>query len=178
MNDEPEAPAEASDATTETTTPFKEFLEAVHPSVVKRVEGLWLDKMRYNAIATPALRLHCPDCDGARTFRCEQDVPLEMNSSNQVFLTYLCGDCREDSKLFSLLIVPTNDAWQPGDAYKYEEFPPFGVPVPSKLLRLFGSDSQIFLKGRQCENQGLGMSRSSPPLITALHLSWIENERR
>ena len=31
------------------------------------------------------------------------------------------------------------------------------MPVDNKLLRLFGKDSAIFLKGRQCENQGLGV---------------------
>jgi hypothetical protein len=44
-----------------------------------------------------------------------------------------------------------------GQVYKYGEKPPFGVPVPNRLLRLFGSDGQTFLKGRQCENQGLGV---------------------
>jgi hypothetical protein len=29
--------------------------------------------------------------------------------------------------------------------------------MPSEVLRLFGSDSKTFLKGRQCENQGLGI---------------------
>jgi hypothetical protein len=44
-----------------------------------------------------------------------------------------------------------------GTAYKYGEIPPFGVPVPKKVLRLFGKDGLVFLKGRQCENQGLGV---------------------
>ncbi|CAN7457042.1 hypothetical protein [Rhizobium sp. LjRoot254] len=44
-----------------------------------------------------------------------------------------------------------------GSVYKYGELPAFGVPVPNKLLRLFGDDRDVFLKGRQCENQGLGI---------------------
>jgi hypothetical protein len=44
-----------------------------------------------------------------------------------------------------------------GVAYKYGEHPPFGVPVPNKMLRLFGKDRDNFIKGRQCENQGLGV---------------------
>lgn len=39
---------------------------------------------------------------------------------------------------------------------KVGERPSFGPPVPNRLLRLFGSDSKTFLKGRQCANQGLG----------------------
>jgi hypothetical protein len=57
---------------------------------------------------------------------------------------------------FSLLII-RDEGGGTGAAYKFGEKPAFGVPVPKKLLRLFGSDSQYFLKGRQCENQGLGV---------------------
>jgi hypothetical protein len=35
-----------------------------------------------------------------------------------------------------------------GVAYKYGERPPFGVPVPNKVLRLFGEDRDNFIKGR------------------------------
>jgi hypothetical protein len=161
MNDEPEAPAEASDATTETTIPFKEFLEAVHPSVEKRVAALGQEKNRPNAgkywgTLTPPLRLFCPFCEGERTFRSNEDYsPLTLSKVNGIFMSYLCSDCRKATKLFSLSIVPSKDGR--GRVYKYGENPPFGVPVPNKLLRLFDSDGKTFLKGRQCENQGLGV---------------------
>ena len=41
--------------------------------------------------------------------------------------------------------------------YKFGEFPPFGPHVPSKLIELIGPDRDIFLQGRRCENQGLGI---------------------
>lgn len=44
-----------------------------------------------------------------------------------------------------------------GLAYKYGERPPFGVPLPNKVLRLFGRDADMFRKGRQCENLGYGV---------------------
>jgi hypothetical protein len=44
-----------------------------------------------------------------------------------------------------------------GRCYKFGELPPFGSPTPNRLLKLFGKDSNIFLKGRQCENHGLGI---------------------
>jgi hypothetical protein len=37
------------------------------------------------------------------------------------------------------------------------EQPPYGPPTPARLIRLFGKDRDIFLKGRQCENHGLGI---------------------
>ncbi len=44
-----------------------------------------------------------------------------------------------------------------GECFKFGEYPPFGEPTPPRLLRLFGKNSKVFLKGRTCENQGLGI---------------------
>jgi hypothetical protein len=44
-----------------------------------------------------------------------------------------------------------------GTCYKYGEYPAFGPPTPSRLLRLLGDDREAFLKGRRCESQGLGI---------------------
>lgn len=35
--------------------------------------------------------------------------------------------------------------------------PPFGPPVPSKVVTLIGPDREMFLRGRRVENQGLGI---------------------
>ena len=40
---------------------------------------------------------------------------------------------------------------------KLGELPPYGPPIPSRLIKLIGPDRDIFLKGRNCENQGLGI---------------------
>jgi hypothetical protein len=144
----------------EAAIPFKEFLEKVHPSVMKKATGVWEQKMSqvgsHAVLATPNLRLHCPDCEGERTFRCNEEVRLSIKVRNGVFVSYRCGDCHKALKLFSLFVV-TSKAAARAEVYKYGELPSFGVPVPNKLLRLFGTDSKVFLKGRQCENQGLGI---------------------
>jgi len=44
-----------------------------------------------------------------------------------------------------------------GVGLKYGEFPPFGPPTPARLIKLIGPDRELFLKGRRCENQGLGV---------------------
>ena len=44
-----------------------------------------------------------------------------------------------------------------GTCYKFGEDPPYGPPVPSRLIKLIGPDRDIFLKGRRCENQGFGI---------------------
>lgn len=144
----------------EQVIPFATFLEAVHPSVAKPVEDLWSSER--NSVGATSIflggeeiRLHCPECDGVRTYRVANQVNLYDQAQRNVFVTYACGDCRKAEKQYSLLVA--TQANGRGTAYKYGENPPFGVPVPKKVLRLFGSDSATFLKGRQCENQGLGI---------------------
>ena len=73
-----------------------------------------------------------------------------------MFLTYLCGNCHKYEKSFALSITAGATEGL-GAAYKFGESPSFGVPVPNKVLRLFGEDRDDFIKGRQCENQGLGV---------------------
>jgi hypothetical protein len=139
---------------------FKRFLETIHPSVQRNVSGLWSPRRTATAadrldINTPDLRLHCAQCDGERTFRSDSNLVLEKNTAHGGFISYLCGDCRKQSKTFSLWAAAGET--RGGVAYKYGEIPPFGVPVPNKMLRLFGKDRDNFIKGRQCENQGLGV---------------------
>jgi hypothetical protein len=143
----------------EAPIPFKQFLEAVHPSVSANVSGLWLRPEHGFAsppMATPDLRLHCQGCDGERTFRCIGQHTLEPTSANARFITYQCGDCHKHVKSFSLYII-ISKAFGVGVAYKYGERPPFGLPIPNKVLRHFGEDRDNFIKGRRCENQGLGV---------------------
>jgi hypothetical protein len=151
----------------EAPIPFKQFLESVHPSVEKQVSGLWTtDNVPSLAIGSklsaylvrPDLRLHCQRCDGERTFRDESESQpsLSAKSPNTRFINYLCGDCREEAKSFSLSITVSESRGE-GMAYKHGEKPPFGVPVPNNVLDLFGDDKDSLLKGRRCENQGLGV---------------------
>jgi hypothetical protein len=147
-------------ATPEAPIPFRQFLEAIHPSVEKNVSGLWHVRSGYSGaeqtrMSTPELRLHCELCDGKRTFRCDQTVLLGKVTATE-FINYRCGDCQKHVKSFSLL-VRVGETKGAGAAYKYGEKPSFGVPVPNKVLRLFGDDRENFLNGRQCENQGLGI---------------------
>jgi len=44
-----------------------------------------------------------------------------------------------------------------GQCYKFGELPTYGPPVSPKLIKLIGPDRDEFLKGRRCENQGLGV---------------------
>jgi hypothetical protein len=70
---------------------------------------------------------------------------------------FTCSNCGEGQKTFALrLFFPLSDGYF-GDCIKFGEFPTYGPPTPTRLLRLFGTDRETFLKGRRCENQGLGI---------------------
>ncbi len=143
-----------------------DFLEKAAPNSLKIIEELaervfskrhgdWVRVLR-----TPELHLHCDEdkCDGLRFFRCvsgEQEIL--RTEYRLIYVTYRCSNCQKNEKIFSLaakLNDPNGDA---GEIFKFGEVPAFGPPTPSRLLKLIGPDREIFLKGRQCENQGLGI---------------------
>src|SRR3954471_5188569 len=59
-----------------------------------------------------------------------------------------------------------------GLCYKFGEYPVFGPPTPTRLMKLLGDDDrETFLKGRRCENQGLGIG------AFAYYRRVVENQR-
>jgi hypothetical protein len=145
---------------------FAEFLENVPPSQLVNVTNLWAEKRgyegrRYNELQSPQLQLHCTsdECNGLRFFRYQEGSKNFVSEDDPpkllTYITYLCSNCRKKIKTYSLHAVCA--AAGTGQCYKFGEFPPYGPPTPARLIRLFGKDREIFLKGRQCENHGLGI---------------------
>ncbi|MBR1171209.1 hypothetical protein JQ571_29820 [Bradyrhizobium liaoningense] len=150
---------------------FADFLQSMPPGQSARItDAVERDQSapRRFEITAPALWLHCTSdiCNGPRIFRFLDgfryyELDPEKGPSNRYF-TYLCSNCRRKTKMFSLSVSPGKDANPPAAfCTKFGEIPAFGTPTPNRLLRLFGSDSKIFLKGRQCENHGLGIGAFS-----------------
>ncbi len=73
------------------------------------------------------------------------------------YTTYLCSNCRKTKKIFSLAAKINSEKSDSGQCYKFGELPVYGPPTPSRLIKLIGPDRELFLKGRRCENQGLGI---------------------
>jgi hypothetical protein len=145
---------------------FAKFLESAPPGQIRTVEDVRQRKYYsngniYYVIATPELFLHCNSdvCNGPRYFRFSgSEIPVESGRSvKQVFLSFVCSNCQSAVKTFALRIAFPKDDSDPGRCLKFGEDPDFGPPTPNRLLRLFGKDSKIFLKGRQCENHDLGI---------------------
>lgn len=145
--------------------PFREFLENVPPGHARFVEGYYTEKNGSYRVAMPRLWLHCSSdvCNGERYFDPTLSSPyLKITETSDHFLSYICPNCRRQFKRYSLLINAYG-IHRPGKITKYGEVPPFGPPVPNRLLRLLedSGDKELFLKGRQCENQGLGVGAFS-----------------
>jgi len=70
------------------------------------------------------------------------------------FIVYKCKNCEKFIKTFALCIIYREGMWA---VLKYGEFPPYGNPTPSRVIKLIGPDKELFLLGRRSENQGMGI---------------------
>jgi hypothetical protein len=145
---------------------FKTFLETVPPTrqlmVSAAVSAETLPKrVTRIRLETPQLSLHCKNehCKGVRFFRYhEGDRSIdEPNTQTDHYVTYICSNCRTSLKTFSLRIQNKGTNNAAALAYKFGEIPVFGPETPPRLLELLDDQREIFLKGRRCENQGLGI---------------------
>jgi hypothetical protein len=75
---EPRTVTDEGNAAPEAPIPFRQFLEAIHPSVERNVSGLWHESTsslggQQTRMSTPDLHLHCERCDGMRLPRAKGD---------------------------------------------------------------------------------------------------------
>jgi len=113
----------------------------------------------YTGVSTPQLNIHCPGpkCNRKMFFTCaDRPVGIKPGETKEIFLKYTCRNCWQYSKIFAVSVRRSKEG-EGVEVYKFGEYPPFGPPVPSRVLRLVQSDHALFMKGRQCENQGLGI---------------------
>lgn len=147
---------EKQEASAEATITFKEFLESVPPGTEKHVAVVALPRRGGGRlVAHPDILLHCSSdiCGGIRTFASSSEVIItDFDASKDCYLHYICQNCRRNFKKFSLHVKISE-----GRVTKFGEMPSFGPPTPAKAIALIGSDRDLFLKGRKCENQGLGV---------------------
>ncbi len=143
------------------------FLESVPPGkevllieeVIKDVPAR--SGMIQYVFKLPEIQLHCqePACNGIRFFRSSNNglltVTSNLNRRSPYFIHYLCKNCSKTSKLYAINLHANVNG--PSECLKVGELPPFGPPVPARVIKLMGSDRETFLKGRRAENQGLGI---------------------
>lgn len=136
----------------------KEFLERVPPGTKVVASDLESeDRQGTVRIRTPEIELHCPQCNGQRFFAAtETSSYIGKREPFDAFLTYVCRNCRKSYKTYAITGRFDKSAvkWS---VSKYGEDPSFGPPTPARTITLIGPDRDQFLKGRWCENQGLGV---------------------
>ncbi|MFG0585461.1 hypothetical protein ACF8C1_19770 [Pseudomonas sp. zjy_9] len=142
---------------------FSEFLVSIPPSTPRIVSEActWVHNADFRGykLVRPEISLHCDhdSCRGIRFFRCYDRGHLRVHEEELsfIYVNFLCSNCRTTEKTYSIAIRRINN--ESAECVKFGEAPPFGPPTPSKLLKLIGPDRDLFLKGRRCENQGLGV---------------------
>lgn len=142
-----------------------EFLEGFAPNQLARISDLSERKFINNVghcdvFRAPEIQLHCPNdtCNGTRFFRCVAGQGARLREKySYIYITYRCSNCQKTEKTFSIAAKLDEEESETGELYKLGEIPPFGPPTPPKLIKLIGPDRDDFLKGRRCENQGLGV---------------------
>ena len=136
----------------------KEFLERTPPGTKILVTDFEAnDRQGHRRVRLPEIELHCPQCNGQRFFApTSEGAYLGERKPVDTFLDYLCRNCRRTLKTFA--VGGSYDEEGKGWAvFKYGEEPSFGPPTPARTITLIGPDRDQFLKGRRCENQGLGV---------------------
>ena len=152
---------------------FSELLQTYPPGKYNNVKNaIYRTRPDYGrpsfiAITTPDLYMHCDNekCKGVRLFEHDVepnnyvDVPIKTSHTinNVGNIEYLCQNCKESIKVYSLLVQVVDPDEGLANIVKIGEYPFFGPPVPARLITLVGPDRELFLKGRRCENQGLGV---------------------
>jgi hypothetical protein len=138
--------------------PWVEFLQERPPGSIVHISGaVKLHNTGYRELIIPELQLHCPEptCNATMFFQSQETESSLTQKWVKRFLTYWCRNCNKYSKMFALAVKLVDD--ELCEAYKFGELPPFGPPLPARVLRLIQSDRELFLSGRRCENQGLGI---------------------
>jgi len=143
----------------QTKMKFAEFLESIPPNVEKQILDLCVHAPLGWGIAEPDLQLYCssPSCEGTRFFRCVSGTNYFSGDKPLLgFLTYVCRNCEKTTKRYAVVAIQEGQT-KLGRVLKFGEVPPFGPPVPSRVISLIGPDREMFLRGRTAENLGLGI---------------------
>jgi hypothetical protein len=136
---------------------MKEFFETAPPYHEEDIEDINVVTPAHITGRRPEIHIYCDKCGGERYFNTSSSNIYAEQSDLKVY-EFQCKNCDDSEKYFTVIgkIFSKNDSSK-GTLMKIGEFPAFGQPTPSKLIAMIGPDKDIFLKGRRCENQGLGV---------------------
>lgn len=143
---------------------FKDFLENTPPYKRAIISNLWYQTHQgisfVYCFRKPELNLKCENysCKGTRFFkylRGSADI-LDKDQRNVIFIEYKCKNCEKTIKSFSIIILEMFKDYS-ALVVKIGEWPQSIPKTPTRLLRLLGSDKELFLQGRRAEFNCLGI---------------------
>jgi hypothetical protein len=141
--------------------PMRVFLESYPPGSECFVPDVFGQRnaIGLSTVGVRSVSLHCSSkrCGGVREFGVAEGTALNNSAPSKQFLTYRCRNCGSRDKTYALLITPV-EGYTGAKLHKVGEFPPYGDPIPSRLVTMIGPERELFLKGRRAENQGLGIA--------------------
>ncbi len=138
---------------------WEDFLQTHPPGSTVTVTGA-IGRDQYGRLyaEAPELQMFCPEdtCNAYMFFANEEGFGIVSQGEWKYgYMRYVCRNCRQREKTFSLAFKANSETL--AKVYKFGELPHFGPPVPPRMLRLIQPDRELFLSGRRCENQGLGI---------------------
>ena len=148
---------------------LKAFLESKPPNTSERILELLRGQQQSNGSmrwyvrpdAPQRLELHCEVDDDIRRF---EGLDENRLGAGFRFLEYVCRDCGEFKKTYSLLtVLKSEDSDKPtAEIMKLGEYPPFGAPVSARIQKLLSKDDlELYRKGLRSEAQGLGIGAAT-----------------
>lgn len=145
---------------------FADFLVKVPPHSAVIVNDFKMLQDSNLKAKTPPIAIHCPESScvdrGTLLHRCvANDENISGDSSLYTYL-YQCPNCQKKNKTFVIKVLKKINHNGPTSlCLKVGEHPNFGPTIPSRLLNTLGKERELFLKGRRCEVQGLGIAAFS-----------------
>jgi len=135
---------------------LKDFFETVPPYQEVEIEDININTLMSILSNKPEITIFCEKCEGERFFTTNSSHSYLEKTGVWIY-EYVCKNCNDIKKYFIVKQQLYDESHTQGKLIKIGEFPVFGPPTPSKLISLIGPDKDNFLKGRRCENQGLGI---------------------
>lgn len=114
-----------------------------------------------NWVKLPEVKLHCSVCAQVMTFEPREAFhpATDSNLLPLKWVQFACKQCEQELYGFALLVVlRSRERVTEWLVTKVGQYPAYGPQVPPKLVSLIGPEKDLFLKGRRCESQGLGIA--------------------
>ncbi|MFS1876540.1 hypothetical protein BCT30_02730 [Enterovibrio norvegicus] len=109
-------------------------------------------------------------CKSTKFFEITSDSELTVKHGRPYTkkLVYQCKNCEESEKTYFIRFFVNKlddrdfvDNETPFIVEKIGEYPRFGKPIPAQALKLIGRERELFFKGSNCENLGMGIGAFS-----------------